>query len=284
MNGRVHQAVHDARAAPVGHIGGKGVGRRGLARPRRSIASVPVIAMARYRDMPPQRWPPVRRGRHVRRLGMGGPTLPLCGPLHRSILALDLESSSTRTDLIKVELRNQLYLLLHRAMQAVGIDERLCGPIEDRGDGVLVLVRPTDEVPRSRLLDPLIPMLARQLGDYNAALPPADRLAHRLRMRAVVHAAICSATTTGRSARRSTPPFGCSTPTRCARPCGRRAHPSHWWSPSRSTRASSSTDTPVSVRTRTAARSRSTSAASPATAGSTSRTSAKTTRSTASTF
>jgi hypothetical protein len=114
--------------------------------------------------------------------------LPLCGPLHRSILALDLENSSTRTDLIKVELRNQLYLLLHRAMQAAGIDERLCEPIEDRGDGVLVLVRPTDEVPRSRLLDPLIPMLARQLGDYNAALSPADRLAHRLRMRAVVHA------------------------------------------------------------------------------------------------
>ncbi|CNG21265.1 Uncharacterised protein [Mycobacterium tuberculosis] len=115
-------------------------------------------------------------------------TLPLCGPLHRSILALDLESSSTRTDLIKVELRNQLYLLLHRAMRAAGIDERFCEPIEDRGDGVLVLIQPTDEVPRSRLLDPLIPVLAQLLEDYNAALPPAARPAHRLRMRAVVHA------------------------------------------------------------------------------------------------
>ncbi len=114
--------------------------------------------------------------------------MPLCGPLHRSILALDLESSSTRTDLIKVELRNQLYLLLHRAMRSAGIDERLCEPIEDRGDGVLVLVQPTDEVPRSRLLDPFIPVLARQLEDYNAALRPADRPAHRLRMRAVIHA------------------------------------------------------------------------------------------------
>lgn len=115
-------------------------------------------------------------------------TLPLCGPLHRSILALDLESSSTRTDLVKVELRNQLYLLLHRAMRAAGIDERFCEPIEDRGDGVLVLVQPTDEVPRSRLLDPLIPVLAQLLGGYNAALRPADRPDHRLRMRAVVHA------------------------------------------------------------------------------------------------
>ncbi|MEO3826451.1 hypothetical protein [Actinomadura sp. B10D3] len=115
-------------------------------------------------------------------------TLPLCGPLHRSILALDLEGSSARTDLIKVGLRNQLYLLLHRAMQAAGIDERLCEPIEDRGDGVLVLIQPTDEVPRSRLLDPLIPELARLLVDYNAALAPADRPAHGLRMRAVVHA------------------------------------------------------------------------------------------------
>ncbi|WP_147449562.1 hypothetical protein [Actinomadura pelletieri] len=119
---------------------------------------------------------------------MGGRTLPLCGPLHRSILALDLESSSTRTDLIKVELRNQLYLLLHRAMRTAGLDERFCEPIEDRGDGVLVLVQPTDEVPRSRLLDPFIPELARLLAGYNAALPDADRPAHRLRMRAVVHA------------------------------------------------------------------------------------------------
>ncbi|WP_067459802.1 hypothetical protein [Actinomadura macra] len=114
--------------------------------------------------------------------------MPLCGPLHRSILALDLESSSTRTDLIKVELRNQLYLLLHQAMQAAGIDEQSCEPIEDRGDGALVLIQPTDEVPRSRLLDPLIPALTRLLVDYNTALPPADRPAHRLRMRAVVHA------------------------------------------------------------------------------------------------
>ncbi|RKS71047.1 hypothetical protein BZB76_5529 [Actinomadura pelletieri DSM 43383] len=114
--------------------------------------------------------------------------MPLCGPLHRSILALDLESSSTRTDLIKVELRNQLYLLLHRAMRTAGLDERFCEPIEDRGDGVLVLVQPTDEVPRSRLLDPFIPELARLLAGYNAALPDADRPAHRLRMRAVVHA------------------------------------------------------------------------------------------------
>ncbi|MFA1537890.1 hypothetical protein [Actinomadura monticuli] len=115
-------------------------------------------------------------------------TLPLCGPLHRSILALDLENSSTRTDLIKVELRNQLYLLLHQAMRAAGIEDRCCEPIEDRGDGVLVLVQPTDDVPRSRLLDPLIPVLTRLLVDYNAALPPADRPAYRLRMRAVVHA------------------------------------------------------------------------------------------------
>lgn len=114
--------------------------------------------------------------------------MPLCGPLHRSILALDLESSSTRTDLIKVELRYQLYRLLRRAMQAAGIDERHCEPIADRGDGVLVLVHPVDEVPRSRLLVPFIPVLTRLLVAYNASLGPDDRAARRLRMRAVIHA------------------------------------------------------------------------------------------------
>ncbi|MFI0447603.1 hypothetical protein [Actinomadura sp. 6N118] len=112
----------------------------------------------------------------------------LRGPLHRSILALDLESSSARTNLIKVELRHQLYHLLREAMKAAGIDQRHCEPIADRGDGVLVLVHPVDEVPRSRLLMPLIPVLTRLLTEYNAALPPAERAERQLRMRAVVHA------------------------------------------------------------------------------------------------
>src|SRR5690606_36893219 len=96
--------------------------------------------------------------------------------------------SSTRTDLIKVELRYQLYRLLRRAMQAAGIDERHCEPIADCGDGVLVLVHPVDEVPRSRLLVPFIPVLTRLLVAYNASLGPDDRAARRLRMRAVIHA------------------------------------------------------------------------------------------------
>ncbi|KAB2351783.1 hypothetical protein [Actinomadura rudentiformis] len=112
----------------------------------------------------------------------------LRGPLHRSILALDLERSSARNNLIKVEQRRELYHVLREAMRAAGIDEHYCEPIADRGDGVLVLVHPVDEVPKSRLLVPLIPELTRLLVDYNDALPVAERALRQLRMRAVVHA------------------------------------------------------------------------------------------------
>lgn len=113
--------------------------------------------------------------------------MSLRGPLHRSILALDLENSTARTNLVKVELRHQLYLLLRKAMDAAGIDERHCEPITDRGDGLVLLMHPVDEVPRSRLLAPLIPVLAGLLAEYNASLPAAERPVRQIRLRAVIH-------------------------------------------------------------------------------------------------
>lgn len=114
--------------------------------------------------------------------------MKLHGPLHRSILAIDIEGSSSRTDLVKFEQRSQIYNLLGEAMEAAGIDGRHREPLVDRGDGVLALIRQVDEVPRSRLLKPLIPVLARLLTEYNRALDPADRAPRELRLRAVVHA------------------------------------------------------------------------------------------------
>lgn len=109
-------------------------------------------------------------------------------PVHRSILAIDIERSTIRTNLIKLELREQIYRLLHEAMASAGIAEHHCEPLIDRGDGVLALIHPVDEVPRSRLLDPLIPDLARLLGKYNASLAPAERAEKELRLRTVIHA------------------------------------------------------------------------------------------------
>ena len=121
------------------------------------------------------------RSATVRTLG----TWPLAGPVHRSIVALDVEGSTERTNPVKGELRRILYDLVDRALQMAGITVEHLEQLTDRGDGVLILIRPHDDVPKTVLLGRFIPFLATLLTDYNATvtLPPL-----RLRLRAVVHA------------------------------------------------------------------------------------------------
>jgi hypothetical protein len=57
--------------------------------------------------------------------------------------------------------------------------------LTDRGDGILVLVKPHDEVPKTVLLDQLIPRLAAMLAEYNAQ---AAQSALQMRLRVVMHA------------------------------------------------------------------------------------------------
>ncbi|QKG26871.1 LigA protein [Actinomadura verrucosospora] len=111
-------------------------------------------------------------------------------PVHRSILAVDLENSTgaLRTNPIKEELRSQIYGQVKRAMASAGIEERWCDPFEDRGDGVLALFHPVDELPKTYLLSRLVPSLARQLADYNESISAAERPGRCMRLRAVVHA------------------------------------------------------------------------------------------------
>jgi hypothetical protein len=111
-------------------------------------------------------------------------------PLHRSILAVDMERSTSplRTNPIKGELRGHLYRMLEQAMAHAGIGTRQCDPFEDRGDGVLVLIHPNDDIPKTYLLSRLIPELSRLLVEYNLGLPPDERPRRGLRLRAVVHA------------------------------------------------------------------------------------------------
>jgi class 3 adenylate cyclase len=107
------------------------------------------------------------------------------GPVHRSILAVDLEGSTMRTNPVKGELRRVIYDLLGRSLEAVAITGNRLEPLIDRGDGVLVLIRPHDDVPKTVLLDQLIPLLTTLLTEYNAQAPQP---ALRIRLRAVVHA------------------------------------------------------------------------------------------------
>jgi hypothetical protein len=107
------------------------------------------------------------------------------GPMYRSIVALDLEGSTMRTNPVKGALRRALYDLLGRALEAAAITGNRLEHWADRGDGVLMLIRPHDDVPKTLLLDQLIPRLATLVSEYNAR---AAQPAYRMRLRAVVHA------------------------------------------------------------------------------------------------
>jgi hypothetical protein len=78
-----------------------------------------------------------------------------------------------------------MYDLLGQSLEAVAIIGNRLEPLTDRGDGVLVLIRAHDEVPKTVLLDRLVPLLTTLLAEYNAqAVHPALRM----RLRVVVHA------------------------------------------------------------------------------------------------
>src|ERR1700681_4930486 len=111
--------------------------------------------------------------------------LPTLGPVHRSIVALDIEGSTRRTNLVKGELRRILYELLSQALLAAGIVHEHLEHLTDRGDGVLVLIRPHDDVPKTVILGRLIPILTGLLVEYNASVRRPEL---QLRLRAVVHA------------------------------------------------------------------------------------------------
>lgn len=108
-------------------------------------------------------------------------------PLHRFILAVDIEGSTNRTNPVKAHLRQEVYRFLEEALLAADIGGPRCDPFIDRGDGVLALIHPVERVSRTLLLNPVIPTLARLLNRHNIALPEAQR-ERSLRLRAVVHA------------------------------------------------------------------------------------------------
>jgi hypothetical protein len=106
-------------------------------------------------------------------------------PVSRLIFAVDIEGSTERTNLAKGKLRHFLYELLEQALEAAGIAARHLEPFTDRGDSVLVLIKPHDEVPKTLVLGRLIPILADLLAEHNASVSQPEL---RMRLRAVVHA------------------------------------------------------------------------------------------------
>jgi hypothetical protein len=107
------------------------------------------------------------------------------GPVHRSIVAVDVEGSTKRTNPDKGKLRRVLYDLLERALTGAGIGQRHLEELGDRGDGVLILIRPHDDVPKTVLFSQLIPKLTALLVEYNEGVAKPEL---RMRLRAVIHA------------------------------------------------------------------------------------------------
>jgi len=107
----------------------------------------------------------------------------MAGPVYRSILAVDVEGSTKRTNPEKGELRRTMYDVLDRALRGAGIGREDLEHPADRGDGVLLLFRPHDDVPKTVLLGRLIPRLTALLSEHNATAAQPD-----LRLRAVLHA------------------------------------------------------------------------------------------------
>jgi hypothetical protein len=132
--------------------------------------------------------PPVdqRNGGNARCEGAVRPHAPpptVSWAVHRSIVAVDIEGSTKRTNAIKGRLREAMYNLLETALRIAGIDEPSCDPLVDRGDSALALIHPSDESPKIRLLDTVVPALLDLLIEHNRH---HVELGFRLRM--VVHA------------------------------------------------------------------------------------------------
>jgi hypothetical protein len=92
------------------------------------------------------------------------------------IMAVDIEGSTARTNPAKARLREAMYDIVEKALDSGGVAEHRRDPFIDRGDGLLALIHPADDVPKTVLLDPVIPTLRDLLRGQG------------FRLRAVLHA------------------------------------------------------------------------------------------------
>jgi hypothetical protein len=95
---------------------------------------------------------------------------------------------ASRPNPIKGELRNKVYELFEVALRNSGIDTCHRDRFIDRGDGILALIHPVDQIPKALLLNRVVPFLNQLLAEYNASLPRHREPQRQLRIRVVMHA------------------------------------------------------------------------------------------------
>jgi hypothetical protein len=109
-------------------------------------------------------------------------------PVHRMIIVVDVEGSAARSNPEKEELRFCTYEVLQNALHLTGIRNDHLERFTDRGDGVLILIRPADEIPKTLLLGPFVLRLASLLEDYNRRSSVTGDAMRPLRLRVSIHA------------------------------------------------------------------------------------------------
>jgi hypothetical protein len=97
---------------------------------------------------------------------------------------LAIESSTSRPDPVKAELRIMPYELFDAALRTSGVSARHRDRSADRGDGLLALIDPADQ---DLVLNTVIPGFSQLLASYNAGLSHPGDPDRRLRVRVVVH-------------------------------------------------------------------------------------------------
>lgn len=124
-----------------------------------------------------------REGISGRRWSRPVSTASYVSPVYRALFVVDLENSTANSDLVKGRMRRVLYRLLDEALRLSEVRPEDRDRLVDRGDGVLVLIKPTDRLPTPNLFTVLIPTFERLVAQHNKHSP--DR---PVRLRMAVHA------------------------------------------------------------------------------------------------
>jgi hypothetical protein len=103
-------------------------------------------------------------------------------PVDRHHLAVDIPNSTARTNAVKGRIRKVMYALCGEALAAAGIYDDDRDPFLDRGDGFVALIHPSDKIPRTALLDTVVPTLVDLLVKYND-----EHSTEQLRLRTAVN-------------------------------------------------------------------------------------------------
>lgn len=92
-------------------------------------------------------------------------------PCYRNILAIDVQSSTTRNNGAKARMRDAMYGLLTESLALNDITDDDRDPFIDSGDGLVALLHAVDRVPKTLLLRSVVPMLSDLLAAHNAVHP-----------------------------------------------------------------------------------------------------------------